>query len=109
MNENLRELSEKATPGPWIAKFNEYGGYDCMTDSWDVSAPELRRHVVCIDQGSFGQGVNKRPFNSPEAEANARFIAAAVNYVRSLFVVPKRSHSEQLQEELEPLPWPKKA
>ena len=63
------------TKGPWRAKFVEYGGYDCMTDGWDISSDTNR--IVTVDQGNYDQLLNKRPWRSVEAEANARLIAAA--------------------------------
>lgn len=63
------------TPGPWKARFSESGGYDCMTHAWWVMAGI--RTVADLDLGSYGQPRCHFEFRSPEAEANARLIAAA--------------------------------
>jgi hypothetical protein len=63
------------TPAPWVAEFSEMGGYDCMTDAWVVVAGHKR--VAVLDLSSYGQAHCVSGFASPEAEANARLIAAA--------------------------------
>jgi hypothetical protein len=67
---------------PWLVEFNTYGGYDCMTDSWDVMSPEGL--VVSVDLGDYGQPLNQRPWHSPRAKAVAYLIAAAPEVLAAL-------------------------
>lgn len=71
------------TNGPWTFEFEEYGGYDCMTDAFVVQDAK-ERPIAEIDQSFYGQELNKRPWRSPEAEANARLIAAAPELLEAL-------------------------
>lgn len=75
--EGLRELSEKATAGPWEAQFSEYGGYDCMTAAWYVDPS-----VALLDCQE------KNHADNPRANANAAFIVACVNAIRELLATP---------------------
>lgn len=75
--EGLRALSEKATPGPWTALGHRLvRGYEGLgrTES---------------DGVDYSTGENLSPGWAEEDEiANAAFIVAAVNYVRSQLAIP---------------------
>jgi hypothetical protein len=56
------------TLGPLTYKFEEDGGYDCMTDSWDIYKGDTI--VVEVDLRHFGG-------REDEAEAYARLVTAS--------------------------------
>ena len=55
------------TPEPWSAKFEQSGGYDCMTNAWVI--PEID---AVLDRGDG------------RVEADARRIVACVNACRGI-------------------------
>ncbi len=71
MPDTPQDETKRWTPGPWVASFEEMGGYDCMSDSWDVR-DGIGRLIAQSDLG-------KRPSDAHAAivAANARLIAAA--------------------------------
>lgn len=77
--EELRGLSEKATPGDWRANVIEAFGQD-----WPIgtvmdcgTTDDQGKHIVTTD------GVRASSLNGSTAKDDAAFIAAAVNYVRA--------------------------
>lgn len=64
-------------PEPWSARFEEHGGYDCITSGWVVRDAQ-GREIVTVDCGRFGQETawdgNPAPL---VAEEVARLIASA--------------------------------
>jgi hypothetical protein len=79
-------MSTKHTPGPWHTEFNVYGGYDCMTDAWDIK-DATDASIVAVDLADYGQPYNDRPWRSEVAEANARLIAAAPELLEALRIL----------------------
>ena len=57
-------------PTPWKVSFKAYGGYDCMSDSYDVR--DVHGELVCVVD-TQGHGEN------PEYREVAERIVAAVN------------------------------
>jgi len=70
-------MPAQPTPGPWKYEFNEMGGYDCMTDSYDIRCEE--KTLAVLDFHDYGQRSTHDQSITPRvyAEANARLIAAA--------------------------------
>jgi len=63
------------TPGPWHVTYDETGGYDGMTGGYHIAAVEDQR-ITTVDGADYGQ-VACQYAPTPQAEANARLIAAA--------------------------------
>lgn len=63
-------------PKPWVAEFDETGGYDCMYGAWIIkdSAGET---VAVVDQQHYGQKSCDWAFRSKEAEEIAGLISSA--------------------------------
>lgn len=64
-------------PDNWTMKFDEFGGYDCMTAAYEIY--KNGEHVCSIDAGYYPPRV---PFNKIEkelAEEIAAFIVTACN------------------------------
>lgn len=60
----------------WRYKYEECGGYDSMTGSFNIFIGDMR--VAVIDQRDFGE--NPCEYEKiPEAEAMAKFIVDACN------------------------------
>lgn len=77
----LRELSEKATAGPWSTKVKE--------SFWGIEQPHEKGKDsrVAYVYGSFADKTTE------EATANTEFIVACVNYVRELLAAPASPES----------------
>jgi hypothetical protein len=90
------------TPGPWDFNFEENGGYDCMSDAWDI-CDGLGRLIAKVDLGknphpkhvevvaAIGRliakvdlGKNPHPKHVEVAAANAALIAAAPDLYQAL-------------------------
>ncbi len=72
-------MNTKHTAGPWKASFKEMGGYDCITDAYEVTT-ENGEHVALIDLRHYEQVTSGNMLEMPstnEARTNARLIAAA--------------------------------
>lgn len=70
----------KHTPGPWIkSKYDETGGYDCMTGAIEVGP-------ACLDGRDYGQEWCQEISEDAleRMEADARMIAAAPDLLASL-------------------------
>lgn len=62
----------------WTFEFIKFGGYDCMTDSFDIFCDGAFRFM--IDQYNFGQKRNEdRGIEIPEAKALAIKVVDALN------------------------------
>lgn len=72
------------TPGPWTAKnLSEHGGYDCMYAGIEIEAGETT--IATLDLSNYGQNsCGPLPERTPEAEANAKLIAAAPEMVAEI-------------------------
>lgn len=66
------------TPGPWDFNFEENGGYDCMSDAWDI-CDGLGRLIAKVDLGK-----NPHPKHVEVVAANAALIAAAPDLYQAL-------------------------
>ena len=62
---------------PFTVRFSEYGGYDCMTSSYDVvNSNEVE--VATVDSGRYGQrGCTNRKCD--KTKGHAQYIADALN------------------------------
>ncbi len=77
----LRELADRATPGPWTADVHSADDYDDSGSRWgDLRGPDMARSVFCVDLGDFYA-------LSPE---NAAFIAASRTAVPALIAEVER-------------------
>jgi hypothetical protein len=75
------------TPGPWSVTYEEHGGYDCMTGSYDVR-DKNKNLVALVDLGNYGQD-HCEPATAEtlaRAERDARLIAAAPELLQLLAV-----------------------
>lgn len=77
------------TPGPWEARFDEYGGYDCMWPGIHIG-PEQHVSLVTIEYG-------KSPSDDyvQRCWANARLIAAAPELYEALSDISQAGITEQ--------------
>lgn len=63
------------TDGPWTKRFDDTGGYDCMTGAWLV---ESGSDLICkVDQTDFGQKSCDYEFRSEDAKRVADLIVKA--------------------------------
>ena len=62
----------KHTPGPWVAEYNEHGGYDMMWPAVDVKLAGSTNSIVALEYGR-----NPSPKMIERVWADARLIAAA--------------------------------
>jgi len=72
----------KFTPGPWFVKYDDAGGYDCMTSGYHVgpkNGTNWLETVVTVDTGTKGE--------TETSSANARLIAAAPDFYAVLDVI----------------------
>lgn len=79
-------MDTKHTPGPWKFSFNEMGGYDCITDAYEVTT-EKGEHIALIDLRQYEQVISGNMLDMPstnEALANARLIASAPELLKAL-------------------------
>ena len=86
-NQSANTQAPLHTPGPWVHEFREYGGYDMMTSAWDIYAADgtiTPRSIATVDLAAYGQSRQNREFRSPQAEADARSIAAAPDLLAAL-------------------------
>lgn len=69
------------TPGPWVAKWDQYGGYDCMSAAWTIKSTSTGQEITVVDEATGGCYVGKEGWvdgHLPETTAaNAALIAAA--------------------------------
>lgn len=64
---------------PWSYEFREGGGYDSMTDGFDILDAELKL-VTTIDLFDYGQrSFGEEPESKRQAESTAALIVNAVN------------------------------
>lgn len=76
----IKELQEKASKGPFTYSYNKYGGYDCMTASYDIE--DFTGETVCsLDLRQFGQEPNIIPDEETNIKARsmAQLIAHCLN------------------------------
>lgn len=72
------------TPGPWTYRKEYMGGYDCMTDSYDIYGPD-GEYIAILDMSHYGQ--KRRKYDAGDFElcdANAALIAAAPLLLKAL-------------------------
>lgn len=79
------------TPGPHLAVFDSMGGYDCITDAFNVINNEGRilatldlKHYGHNESGQGADIAAIREAGRAEAFANARLFAAAAGLVKAL-------------------------
>ena len=76
----------KFTPGPWFVKYDDAGGYDCMTSGYHVgpkNGTNWLETVVTVDTGTKGE--------TETSSANASLIAAAPDFYAALIAVMAES------------------
>lgn len=79
-------MKTEHTPGPWNMKYDEHGGYDCMTSGWHIFAGDkdtVDNRIVTLDCGDYGAYFGN-PLATPQAEANTHLIAAAPELLEML-------------------------
>lgn len=86
------------TPGPWTAEFCEFGGYDCMSDAWDIVSGN--RVVAVLDLRHYGQEACSDASDALKAKvgANARLMAAAPEL---LALVKVFAAGEEVEDDLD--------
>jgi hypothetical protein len=57
-------------------KFDQFGGYDCMTGSWVIYKDD--RPILDVDQGRFGQAACDHDFRSESAKKIAEICYEAL-------------------------------
>lgn len=88
-------MSAAHTPGPWRAVFDPMGGYDCLSDAWQIRANNNPEPVAAVDlrgysatlygRGSDACAIRDQAYAT--ATANARLIAAAPELLACLLDV----------------------
>lgn len=75
----------KGTPGEWAAEFDEEGGYDYMTSAYLIRAntDTQQRLVTSVDITDYDKRLGWHG-KHPEAEANARLMAASKDLAAAL-------------------------
>ena len=76
----------KFTPGPWKYEFEEYGGYDCMEDSYDVRDFN-NKMIVCVDFMDY-----REEGEHEIAEANAKLISIAPEMYHFINLLYEHKH-----------------
>lgn len=64
--------------GQWTKVFDLYGGYDNMYGAWLISDPHGKLRIV-VDLQHYGSPTCDETFQSPQAEADAERIRAALS------------------------------
>lgn len=77
------------TQGEWKSRYNESGGYDCMTDSFDIyvigaNGKYDKRVIADLDLAYYSQKACEPLLDKSEAQANAHLIAAAPDMYEAL-------------------------
>ena len=85
----------------WLCNFRENGGYDCMTDSFDITRDG---HIIVeVDLRLFGQDNCKEATQEQLQEGRkvADIIAAAPDMLAALEAVIKHIHVEKISNSIE--------
>lgn len=96
----IEEVIRKASRGPFVSEYNEMGGYDCMTDSFDIKQATKACSIISLDLSSYGQGRCEKASKETleKAQADALLITHCLNnflpLLEALKIASKNLHHE---------------